>query len=62
MDDGAFGVSTGLTDMGNFAGLNSVFAECFEQLFPAGTTVRTGLPTPEMLIEIDAIVAVPGTI
>lgn len=50
-----------LTDMGNFAAMNSVFAEFFEQPFPARTTVKTGLPTPEMLVEIDAIVAVPGT-
>ena len=48
-----------LTDMGNFAAMNSVFAEFFEQPFPARTTVKTGLPTPEMLVEIDAIVAVP---
>jgi len=48
-----------LTDMGNFAAMNSVFAEFFEQPFPARTTVQTGFPTPEMLVEIDAIVAVP---
>ena len=47
--------------MGNFAAMNSVFAEFFEQPFPARTTVQTGLPTPEMLVEIDAIVAVPPT-
>ncbi len=45
--------------MGNFAAMNSVFAEFFEQPFPARTTVQTGFPTPEMLVEIDAIVAVP---
>ncbi|MCY3894639.1 MAG: RidA family protein [Acidimicrobiaceae bacterium] len=48
-----------LTDMGNFAAMNKVFAEFFEQPFPARTTVRTGLPTSEMLVEIDAIVALP---
>lgn len=48
-----------LTDMGNFAAMNTVFAEFFEQPFPARTTVRAGLPTPEMLVEIDAIVALP---
>ena len=51
-----------LTDMGNFDEMNNVFAEFFEQPFPSRTTVKTGLPKPEMLVEIDAIVAVPATI
>ena len=48
-----------LTDMDDFAGMNNVFAEFFDHPFPARTTVRTGLPKPEMLVEIDAIVALP---
>ena len=51
-----------LTDMVHFAAMNLVFEEFFEHPFPARTTVMTGLPKPEMLIEIDAIVAVPNTI
>lgn len=48
-----------LTDMANFTGMNAVFAEFFEQPYPARTTVQTGLPKPEMLVEIDVIVALP---
>ncbi len=48
-----------LTDMANFTAMNAVFAEFFEQPYPARTTVQTGLPKPEMLVEIDAIVALP---
>lgn len=48
-----------LTDMANFAAMNAVFAEFFEHPYPARTTVQTGLPKPEMLVEIDAIVALP---
>lgn len=50
-----------LSDMDNFAAMNGVFAEFFDQPFPSRTTVKTGLPNPEMLVEIDAIVAVPPT-
>jgi len=46
-----------LTDMANFAEMNAVFAEFFEQPYPARTTVQTGLPKPGMLVEIDVIVA-----
>ena len=48
-----------LTDMANFTGMNAVFAEFFEQPYPARTTVQTGLPKPEMLVEIDVIVVLP---
>lgn len=48
-----------LTDMANFTSMNTVYAEFFEQPYPARTTVQTGLPKPEMLVEIDAIVALP---
>lgn len=50
-----------LTDMANFTAMNAVFEEFFEQPFPARTTVQTGLPKPEMLVEIDAVVALPDT-
>ena len=48
-----------LTDMDNFAGMNEVYAEFFRQPYPARTTVKTGLPKPEMLVEIDAIIVLP---
>ncbi len=48
-----------LTDMANFTAMNTVFTEFFKQPYPARTTVQTGLPKPEMLVEIDAIVALP---
>lgn len=51
-----------LTDMANFAAMNAVFAEFFEQPYPARTTVQTGLPKPEMLVEINAIVALPQAV
>ncbi len=46
-----------LTTMENFSGMNSVYAEFFNEPYPARTTVQTGLPMPGMLVEIDAIVA-----
>ena len=46
-----------LADMADFAGMNRVFAEWFEEPYPARTTVRAGLPLPGMLVEIDAMVA-----
>lgn len=52
-------VSVYLTDMANFTAMNAVFAEFFDQPYPSRTTVQTGLPTPKMLVEIDAIVALP---
>ena len=51
-----------LTDMANFTAMNAAFAEFFEQPFPARTTVQTGLPKPAMLVEIDAIVALPDPV
>ena len=50
-----------LTDMENFQVMNSVLAELFTEPYPARTTVQTGLPQPEMLIEIEAVIALsPG--
>lgn len=46
-----------LTTMDDFAGMNSVYAEFFDEPYPARTTVQTGLPMPGMLVEIDATVA-----
>ena len=46
-----------LTSMEHFAGMNEVYAEFFDEPYPARTTVQTGLPLPGMLVEIDAAVA-----
>lgn len=46
-----------LTTMENFQGMNEVYAEYFEDPYPARTTVETGLPRAEMLVEIDATIA-----
>ena len=46
-----------LTTMENFEGMNDVYAEYFKAPYPARTTVETGLPRAEMLVEIDATVA-----
>ncbi len=48
-----------LADMADFTEMNKVFAEFFEQPYPSRTTVQTGLPKPDMLVEIDVIVALP---
>ena len=46
-----------LTTMDNFAGMNAVYAEFFDEPYPARTTIQTGLPMPGMLVEIDATIA-----
>ena len=46
-----------LTDMANFAGMNAVYAEFFDEPYPARTTVGPNLPLSGMLVEMDAIVA-----
>jgi 2-iminobutanoate/2-iminopropanoate deaminase len=43
-----------LTDLKNFAAMNSVYAEYFTDPYPARTTVYVQLP-PGMLVEIDAL-------
>lgn len=50
-------VAVHLSDMANFEAMNAVYAEFFSAPYPARTTVQSGLPKPEMLVEIDAIVA-----
>ena len=46
-----------LATMEDFAGMNAVYGEFFDEPYPARTTVRAGLPMPGMLVEIDATVA-----
>ena len=46
-----------LTTMENFAGMNAIYADFFDEPYPARTTVQTGLPMPGMLVEIDATIA-----
>ena len=55
--DNALRVGVFLADMDDFAGMNRVFADFFDEPYPARTTVRAGLPLAGMLVEIDAIVA-----
>jgi len=43
-----------LIDLGDFAGMNEVYARYVSQPFPARTTVYVGLPEG-MLVEIDAL-------
>ena len=49
-----------LATMDDFSAMNSVYAEFFEEPYPARTTVQTGLPMPGMLVEIDATIALDG--
>ena len=49
-----------LTERDNFAAMNEAYAEFMSTRTPSGvlpsrTTVFTGLPLPEMLVEIDAL-------
>lgn len=47
-----------LTDMGDFAAMNGVYATYFDSDPPARTTVAVAaLPLPEMKIEIDMVAA-----
>lgn len=46
-----------LATMEDFAGMNAVYGEFFDEPYPARTTVQTGLPLPGMLVEVDATVA-----
>jgi reactive intermediate/imine deaminase len=47
-----------LTTVADFTDMNEEYARFFTEPFPARTTVYVGLP-PELLVEIDALVAVP---
>jgi enamine deaminase RidA (YjgF/YER057c/UK114 family) len=49
-----------LTERDNFAPMNEAYAEFVSERTPSGvlpsrTTVFTGLPLPDMLVEIDAL-------
>lgn len=46
-----------LTDVGDFAAMNEVYARTFAAPYPVRTTVYVGLPAG-MLIEVDAIASV----
>ena len=53
-----------LTSREDFAAMNEAYAEhllarCTSGVLPARTTVFTGLPSPEMLVEIDAFAITP---
>jgi len=48
-----------LTDVEDFAAMNAVFEEVFEQPYPARTTVFVGL-AGGMKVEIDALAVVEG--
>ncbi|MBN7794188.1 RidA family protein [Microbacterium esteraromaticum] len=52
-----------LTDQANFPAMNEAYGEFVQKYVPSGalpcrTTVFTGLPHPEMLVEIDALAVV----
>jgi 2-aminomuconate deaminase len=53
-------VTTYLVSMNDFGGYNEVYAEYFDESGPARTTVAVHqLPHPQLLIEIQAVAAVP---
>lgn len=55
-------VTTYLVNMNDFGGYNEVYAEFFDETGPARTTVAVHqLPHPQLLIEIQAVAAVPHT-
>ena len=54
-----FKVYAFLTDMGNFAAFNAVYAEHFELPYPGRTTVQAGL-APGLLVEVEAQARRPG--
>jgi 2-iminobutanoate/2-iminopropanoate deaminase len=47
-------VNVFLADFGDFDGYNAVYRDCFEEPFPARTTVQAGLPGG-ILVEIEAV-------
>lgn len=50
-----------LTDMGNFAAMNAVYASFFGENPPARTTVAVvSLPPAGALVEIEAVAIIPG--
>jgi 2-aminomuconate deaminase len=53
-------VTTYLVNMNDFGGYNEVYAEFFDETGPARTTVAVHqLPHPHLLLEIQAIAALP---
>ncbi|MGZ0151641.1 RidA family protein [Kribbella sp. WER1] len=53
-------VTTYLVSMNDFGGYNEVYGEYFDETGPARTTVAVHqLPHPQLLIEIQAVAAVP---
>jgi 2-iminobutanoate/2-iminopropanoate deaminase len=44
-----------ITDRSAFAEMNTVYAELFEEPYPARSTIVTGLARPELLFEIEAV-------
>jgi len=53
-------VTTYLSDMDDFDGYNEVWAECFDERGPTRTTVAVrALPHPQLLLEMQAIAAIP---
>lgn len=54
-------LTTYLVTMDDFGGYNAVYGEFFDQTGPARTTVAVHqLPHPHLLIEMQAIAALPG--
>jgi reactive intermediate/imine deaminase len=53
-------VNAYLSDIADFAAFNEVYARYFTAPYPARTTVGAVLPGGGMLVEIDAIVALPA--
>lgn len=60
--DDVVSVTTYLVSMNDFGGYNEIYGEYFDENGPARTTVAVHqLPHPQLLIEIQAVAAVPGS-
>jgi 2-aminomuconate deaminase len=60
--DDLVSVTTYLVSMNDFGGYNEVYGEFFDEGGPARTTVAVHqLPHPQLLIEIQAVAAIPAT-
>jgi len=58
--DDLVSVTTYLVSMNDFGGYNEVYGEFFDETGPARTTVAVHqLPHPQLLIEIQAVAAIP---
>lgn len=61
--DDLVSVTTYLVSMNDFGGYNEVYGEFFDETGPARTTVAVHqLPHPQLLIEIQAVAAIPQDI